>query len=70
LFLLFFASKVAKEKAEKKLIWGRCNKTFYNRNLRIFVKARAFDPGEPFQPSLMFVGKAVAYPRVEQMKVL
>jgi hypothetical protein len=26
------------------------------------LKARAFVPGKPFQPSLMFVGKARAYP--------
>ncbi len=28
----------------------------------------AFDPGKPFQPSLMFAGKAGTYPRVEHLK--
>jgi hypothetical protein len=27
-----------------------------------------FVPGKPFQSSLMFVGKAEAYPRVEHLK--
>jgi hypothetical protein len=27
-----------------------------------------FVSGKPFQPSLMFVGKAKAYPRVENLK--
>ncbi len=27
-----------------------------------------FVTGKPFQPSLMFVGKAAAYPRVEHLK--
>ncbi len=30
--------------------------------------ARVFLPGKPFQPSLMFAGKAGAYPRVEHLK--
>jgi hypothetical protein len=42
------------------LTWGQSYKTFYVCNLRIFDK--------PFQLSLMFVGKAGAYPRVEQLK--
>jgi len=29
-----------------------------------------FVPGKPFQPSLMFAGKAGAYPRVEHLMVL
>jgi hypothetical protein len=29
-----------------------------------------FVSGKPFQPSLMFVGKAGAYPRVEHLKGL
>jgi hypothetical protein len=32
------------------------------------LKARAFIPGKPFQPSLMFAGKAGAYPRVEHLQ--
>ncbi len=40
------------------IIRGQCYKTFYGRNLRIFV----FVPGKTFQPSLMFTGKAGAYP--------
>jgi hypothetical protein len=28
-----------------------------------------FVPGKPFQPSLMFAGKAGAYPRVEHLKI-
>ena len=31
-------------------------------------QARVFLPGKPFQPSLMFAGKARAYPRVEILK--
>ncbi len=36
-------------------------KAFYGRNLGIFVIARMFDPGKPFQPNLMFVGRPGAY---------
>jgi hypothetical protein len=36
-------------------------KLFYGCKLRLFIKARAFVPGKPFQPSLMFAGKAGAY---------
>ncbi len=32
--------------------------TFYLCNLRKFEKTRVFVPGNPSQPSLMFVGKA------------
>jgi hypothetical protein len=35
-------------------------KTVYGRNLRIFVIARVFVPDKPFQPSLMYAGKAEA----------
>ncbi len=38
--------------------WGQCYKTFYGRNLRLLLIARAFVTGKPFQPSLMFGGKA------------
>jgi hypothetical protein len=41
--------------------WGLYYKTFYNCNLRIFVIARVFVFGKPFQLSLMFAGKAAAY---------
>jgi hypothetical protein len=39
---------------------GLYYKTFYGRNLYIFVM-RMFIPGKPFHHSLMFVGKAGAY---------
>jgi hypothetical protein len=38
---------------------GQCYKTMYGRNLGIFV---LFVPGKPLQASLMFAGKAGAYP--------
>ncbi len=41
---------------------GLSYKTFYGRNLRIFVISRVFAPGKPFQPSLIFVGKARGLP--------
>jgi hypothetical protein len=37
-------------------------KTFYGHNLQVFVKAIVFVPGKPFQPSPMFVGKAMSIP--------
>ena len=37
-------------------------KTFYDRNLQIFVTARVFVPGKPHHPSIMFVGKARGLP--------
>jgi hypothetical protein len=37
---------------------AQCYKTFYVRNLRMFVII--FVPGKPFQPSLMFVGNGKA----------
>ncbi len=42
--------------------WGQTYKTFYGRNLQNSVKARVLVPGKPFQPSLMFVGKAKSLP--------
>ncbi len=41
---------------------GQCYQTFYGRNLRNFVISWNVCPGKPFQPSVMFVGKARAYP--------
>ncbi len=41
---------------------GLYNKTFYIRNFTYFCNELVFVPGEPFQPSLMFAGKARAYP--------
>jgi hypothetical protein len=38
--------------------WGQCYKTLHGRTLRLFIMI----PGKPFLPSLMFVGKARAYP--------
>ncbi len=40
---------------------GQYYKTFYGHNLQIFV-ARVFVPVKPFQPSLLFVGKARGLP--------
>jgi len=42
--------------------WAQCHKTFYVRKLRIFVISYGACQCKPFQPSLMFVGKAGAYP--------
>jgi hypothetical protein len=41
---------------------AKCYKTFYVRNLRMFVLARLFVPGSTFQPSLIFVHKARSLP--------
>jgi len=41
---------------------GQCFKTFYSRNLRMFVHARVSDPGKSFRPSLMLAGNDGAYP--------
>jgi hypothetical protein len=38
--------------------WGQCYITLHGRALRLFIRI----PGKPFLPSLMFVGKARAYP--------
>jgi len=38
--------------------WCQRDKTFYGRNLLIFVKTLLFVPGKPFQASRMFVGKS------------
>ncbi len=45
----------------------RCKyyKTFYRRNLQIFVIKQVFVIGKLFEPSLMFAGKARAYPSEE-----
>jgi hypothetical protein len=47
----------------------QCYKTFYVRNFRIFVIGYNV-LGRPFQPSLMFMGKAKAeaYPGMENLK--
>ncbi len=37
---------------------GQYYKTFYSHTLGIFVVSQSVVPGKPFQPSLMFVGKA------------
>ncbi len=52
-----------KKMAVKSVIRGLSYKTFYGRNLLIFV-TRVFVPGKgkPFQPSLVFAGKVGAYP--------
>jgi hypothetical protein len=44
-------------------------KTFYGRNLRIFILSKSVFPGQPFQPSLMFAGKAGAYPSEAPLKL-
>jgi hypothetical protein len=33
-----------------------------------YLKKLVFVPGKPFETSVMFVSKAEAYPRVEQLK--
>jgi hypothetical protein len=38
-------------------IRGQCYKAFYSHKLRLFIM-RVFVPGKPFQPSIMFAGKA------------
>ncbi len=40
---------------------GKSYKTFYSHNWQIFI-SRVLVHGKPFQPSLMFAGKARAYP--------
>jgi hypothetical protein len=39
----------------------RCQKTFYGRNLLMFVH-KVFVPGKPFQLSLIFLGKGRSLP--------
>ncbi len=46
----------------EKDLWGQCYKKFYGHKLRLSYYARTFVPGKPFQPSLMFVGKARTLP--------
>jgi hypothetical protein len=44
---------------------SQCHKTLYSRNLLNKLQcysATVYDPGKPFQFSLMFAGKARAYP--------
>ncbi len=41
---------------------GQSYKSFYICNLHISVLTRAFIQGKPYQPSLMFAGKAGDYP--------
>ncbi len=42
---------------------AQCYTTFLVRNLSFLKEARVFVPSKPFHPSIMFVGKAGAYPR-------
>ncbi len=42
--------------------WGQCCKTFFVRNLRIFLVSQSVCPGKPFQSRLMIAGKAGVYP--------
>ncbi len=44
-----------------RLTQGQYYKTFYASNLQILVITRVFVSGKPFQPSLMFAGKAIEY---------
>jgi hypothetical protein len=46
-----------------KLIWNQCYKTFYIRNLRIFIISWSVYTGKFVQPSIIFVSKTRAYPR-------
>jgi hypothetical protein len=48
---------------------GKCYKTFYGRKLTFHNKLERLSLASLYQPSLMFVGKAGAYPRVEHLKV-
>jgi hypothetical protein len=38
----------------KTLFSAACNKTFYGRNLQLFVISKSAFPDMPFQPRLMF----------------
>jgi hypothetical protein len=58
--LLQILSNVGSE--EKKRQRDRCYKTFYARNLRVFVISKSVCPWQPNKPSLMFADKARAYP--------
>jgi hypothetical protein len=57
-----FSLLVTKKKSLITLTPGQCYKTFYSRKLGLFILSRAFVPGQPFQPSLMFVGKSRSLP--------
>ncbi len=41
---------------------GQCYKTFYSRNLQIFVMSQSVCHSKPFQPSLMIADSTGAYP--------
>jgi hypothetical protein len=45
------------------LSWGQPFKTFTATIYEFSLQARVFAPDKPFQPNLMFIGKAGAYPR-------
>ncbi len=45
------------------LPWYQCYKTFLSVIFGFSLYARAFVPGKPFRPSLMFLGKARACPK-------
>jgi hypothetical protein len=49
------------ERVEILELWGQFYKTFFYRNLRIFVIS-INGPDKPLQPSLMIAGKAKVYP--------
>ncbi len=42
---------------------GQCYRTFYGRNLRMFVVSQGVALGRPFQPSIMFADKARSLPK-------
>jgi hypothetical protein len=44
--------------AGKYLTWAQSSKTFTVVNYECYYKAKAFVPGKPCQPNLMFVGNA------------
>jgi hypothetical protein len=55
--------KISKQLKKCFATLAQFHKTFYGRNLQMFVikLANVFVPEKPFQPSLMFVNKARAY---------
>ncbi len=56
-FLVF----LSKSSTQSRQARGQCFKTFYGRKLRLFMISQSVVPCKPFQPSLMFAGKARAY---------
>jgi hypothetical protein len=44
------------------VIRGQYYKRFTDVIYKFSYQAKVFAPGKPFQPSLMFVGKAIVYP--------